>query len=50
MLNEDRTPPFYCLCPEGFTGLLCNETEHGTCPGPCVLLPASSQLQPRLLA
>uniref|UniRef100_A0A4W2GEY5 Milk fat globule EGF and factor V/VIII domain containing n=1 Tax=Bos indicus x Bos taurus TaxID=30522 RepID=A0A4W2GEY5_BOBOX len=36
LLNEDRTPPFYCLCPEGFTGLLCNETEHGPCfPNPC---------------
>lgn len=42
MLNEDRKPPFYCLCPKGFTGLLCNETEHGTCPGPCLLLPTSS--------
>nr|CAI9696571.1 unnamed protein product [Rangifer tarandus platyrhynchus] len=36
LLNEDRKPPFYCLCPEGFTGLLCNETEHGPCfPNPC---------------
>lgn len=36
LLNEDRKPPFYCLCPKGFTGLLCNETEHGPCsPNPC---------------
>ena len=26
----------YCLCPEGFTGLVCNETERGPCsPNPC---------------
>uniref|UniRef100_A0A8C2P815 Uncharacterized protein n=1 Tax=Capra hircus TaxID=9925 RepID=A0A8C2P815_CAPHI len=36
LLNEEKTPPFYCLCPEGFTGLLCNETEYGPCfPNPC---------------
>lgn len=36
-MGQDNTP-FYCLCPEGFTGLICNETEKGTCPGshlPC---------------
>ncbi|XP_038517245.1 lactadherin isoform X2 [Canis lupus baileyi] len=26
LLGQDNTP-FYCLCPQGFTGLICNETE-----------------------
>uniref|UniRef100_A0A452TJX6 Milk fat globule EGF and factor V/VIII domain containing n=1 Tax=Ursus maritimus TaxID=29073 RepID=A0A452TJX6_URSMA len=35
LLGQDNTP-FYCLCPEGFTGLICNETEKGPCfPNPC---------------
>lgn len=29
MLGQDND--IYCLCPEGFTGLVCNETEKGTC-------------------
>uniref|UniRef100_A0A8C9BJB3 Milk fat globule EGF and factor V/VIII domain containing n=1 Tax=Phocoena sinus TaxID=42100 RepID=A0A8C9BJB3_PHOSS len=36
LLDQDRKPPFHCLCPEGFTGLICNETERGPCfPNPC---------------
>ncbi|XP_004623343.1 lactadherin [Octodon degus] len=32
----DQESVSYCLCPEGFTGLLCNETEKGPCsPNPC---------------
>ncbi|XP_006885237.1 PREDICTED: lactadherin [Elephantulus edwardii] len=28
--------PFYCLCPEGFTGAICNVTDEGPCmPNPC---------------
>lgn len=28
--------PFHCLCPEGFGGPVCNETEKGPCfPNPC---------------
>ncbi|XP_006867229.1 PREDICTED: lactadherin [Chrysochloris asiatica] len=28
--------PFYCLCPEGFTGPTCNDIEKGPCtPNPC---------------
>nr|XP_048290829.1 lactadherin isoform X1 [Myodes glareolus] len=31
-----RDNDIYCLCPEGFTGLVCNETEKGPCsPNPC---------------
>uniref|UniRef100_A0A7M4G1Z8 Milk fat globule EGF and factor V/VIII domain containing n=1 Tax=Crocodylus porosus TaxID=8502 RepID=A0A7M4G1Z8_CROPO len=28
--------PFFCLCPDGFTGIDCNDTEKGPChPNPC---------------
>ncbi|KAG7237152.1 hypothetical protein INR49_032753, partial [Caranx melampygus] len=28
--------PFICICPDGFTGETCNETETGPCnPNPC---------------
>ncbi|XP_071400814.1 lactadherin-like isoform X1 [Centroberyx affinis] len=28
--------PFICICPDGFTGDICNETETGPCnPNPC---------------
>ncbi|KAI1889757.1 hypothetical protein AGOR_G00166220 [Albula goreensis] len=28
--------PFFCICPEGFTGDMCTETESGPCnPNPC---------------
>ncbi|XP_057692055.1 lactadherin-like isoform X4 [Corythoichthys intestinalis] len=28
--------PFFCICPDGFTGETCNETETGPCkPNPC---------------
>ncbi|XP_030045558.1 lactadherin isoform X2 [Microcaecilia unicolor] len=27
---------FYCICPDGFSGAICNETEKGPChPNPC---------------
>ncbi|KAF6273278.1 milk fat globule EGF and factor V/VIII domain containing [Rhinolophus ferrumequinum] len=36
LLDQDNLL-FYCLCPEGFTGLICNETEKGPCfPNPCL--------------
>ncbi|XP_020021063.1 lactadherin isoform X2 [Castor canadensis] len=32
--NQDGD--FHCLCPQGFTGSVCNETEKGPCsPNPC---------------
>nr|KAF6410995.1 milk fat globule EGF and factor V/VIII domain containing [Rousettus aegyptiacus] len=35
VLGEDGIP-FSCLCPEGFWGIICNETERGPCfPNPC---------------
>ncbi|XP_043934129.1 lactadherin isoform X1 [Protopterus annectens] len=35
-LTEIDNLPFFCLCPEGFTGIACNETEKGPCyPNPC---------------
>nr|XP_008249942.2 lactadherin isoform X1 [Oryctolagus cuniculus] len=35
LMGQDAAP-FFCLCPEGFTGLVCNETEEGPCsPNPC---------------
>uniref|UniRef100_A0A8C6HHF8 Lactadherin n=1 Tax=Mus spicilegus TaxID=10103 RepID=A0A8C6HHF8_MUSSI len=34
LMGQDND--IYCLCPEGFTGLVCNETERGPCsPNPC---------------
>ncbi|XP_029430630.1 lactadherin isoform X2 [Rhinatrema bivittatum] len=31
-----RGSTFYCVCPDGFTGIDCNETEKGPCyPNPC---------------
>ncbi|NWQ81175.1 MFGM protein, partial [Columbina picui] len=28
--------PFFCICPEGYVGIDCNETEKGPChPNPC---------------
>lgn len=36
MLGQDNVP-FYCICPDGFTGLICNETEKGTYLGRCLL-------------
>ncbi|XP_037688938.1 lactadherin [Choloepus didactylus] len=33
--TEDAS--FHCICPEGVTGLICNETEEGPChPSPCL--------------
>ncbi|XP_074090220.1 lactadherin isoform X2 [Macrotis lagotis] len=35
-LNGSESSTFYCLCPDGFTGQNCNETEQGPCtPNPC---------------
>ncbi|XP_037365901.1 lactadherin [Talpa occidentalis] len=35
LLSQDRAP-FYCICPKGFAGLICNETEKGPCSvNPC---------------
>ncbi|XP_052568205.1 lactadherin isoform X1 [Peromyscus californicus insignis] len=34
LMGQDND--IYCLCPEGFTGSVCNETETGPCfPNPC---------------
>ncbi|KAL1774430.1 lactadherin isoform X2 [Sigmodon hispidus] len=34
LISQDND--IYCLCPEGFTGQVCNETENGPCsPNPC---------------
>ncbi|EGW12021.1 Lactadherin, partial [Cricetulus griseus] len=34
LISQDND--VYCLCPEGFTGLVCSETEKGPCsPNPC---------------
>ncbi|XP_059109118.1 lactadherin isoform X2 [Peromyscus eremicus] len=34
LMGQDND--IYCLCPEGFTGSVCNETESGPCsPNPC---------------
>ncbi|XP_028921673.1 lactadherin isoform X2 [Ornithorhynchus anatinus] len=36
-LSEVNGSPFFCICPEGFTGTVCNETERGPCfPNPCL--------------
>ncbi|XP_027707526.1 lactadherin isoform X2 [Vombatus ursinus] len=35
-LNGSESSTFYCLCPDGFTGQNCSETEQGPCtPNPC---------------
>ncbi|KAJ7311098.1 hypothetical protein JRQ81_006697 [Phrynocephalus forsythii] len=35
LTNVDDSP-FFCICAEGFTGVICNETETGPChPNPC---------------
>ncbi|XP_075431297.1 lactadherin isoform X2 [Ascaphus truei] len=35
-LSNVNNSPFYCLCPDGFTGTNCSETEKGPChPNPC---------------
>ncbi|XP_072474089.1 lactadherin isoform X2 [Notamacropus eugenii] len=36
-INGSESSTFYCLCPDGFTGQNCNETEQGPCtPNPCL--------------
>ncbi|XP_038602347.1 lactadherin isoform X2 [Tachyglossus aculeatus] len=36
-LSEVDGSPFFCICPDGFTGKVCNETERGPCfPNPCL--------------
>uniref|UniRef100_F7EZ04 Milk fat globule-EGF factor 8 protein n=1 Tax=Monodelphis domestica TaxID=13616 RepID=F7EZ04_MONDO len=36
-LNGSESSTFYCLCPDGFTGQNCSETEQGPCtPNPCL--------------
>ncbi|KAM9126055.1 lactadherin isoform 1-T1 [Pangshura tecta] len=35
-LTGSSETPFFCICPEGFTGIDCNDTEKGPChPNPC---------------
>nr|XP_033775985.1 lactadherin isoform X2 [Geotrypetes seraphini] len=35
-LTGVKDSTFYCICPDGFTGIICNETEKGPChPNPC---------------
>ncbi|XP_074862863.1 lactadherin isoform X2 [Carettochelys insculpta] len=35
-LTGSNETTFFCICPEGFTGIDCNDTEKGPChPNPC---------------
>ncbi|XP_077173575.1 lactadherin isoform X2 [Paroedura picta] len=35
-LTDVDESPFFCICADGFTGIVCNETETGLCqPNPC---------------